>query len=228
MGENPHAGHRQRLRLRFLNYGLEHFAPHNMLELLLFYAIPQRDTNELAHRLIDRFGSLAGVFDAPAGELRKVKGMGEGAVALIKLIPALGKAYADDKNAIGTRITNTKESVQFLLPKFVCETAELVLLLCMDNKCKVLGCPVVCRGDVNSANFSARSVVEEALRLGATRVILAHNHPRGLALPSAEDLDTTDRLRDILRPVGIELVDHLVVANGDCVSLAESGHFYRK
>lgn len=226
--ENPHAGHRKRLRERFMQSGLEHFQKHNILELLLFYTIPRQDTNELAHRLIEEFGSLSGVFDAPVEELMKVDGIGENSAVLLKLIPAVGRVYLDDKNTVGTLIHNSAESSRFLLPKFVGETTELVYLLCIDNKSKVLGCPLICRGDVVSVNFTPRRVVEAALKLGATSVILAHNHPRGLALPSNDDINTTNQLYDTLRRVNICLIDHIIVAGEDSVSLADSGLFYQK
>lgn len=226
--ENPHAGHRKRLRERFMQSGLEHFQKHNILELLLFYTIPRQDTNELAHRLIEEFGSLSGVFDAPVEELMKVDGIGENSAVLLKLIPAVGRVYLDDKNTVGTLIHNSAESSRFLLPKFVGETTELVYLLCIDNKSKVLGCPLICRGDVVSVNFTPRRVVEAAIKLGATSVILAHNHPRGLALPSNDDINTTNQLYDTLRRVNIRLIDHIIVAGEDSVSLADSGLFYQK
>ena len=226
--DNPHAGHRKRLRERFIQNGLEHFQKHNILELLLFNTIPRQDTNELAHRLIDEFGSLSGVFDASIEQLMKVKGIGENSAVLIKLIPAIGKVYLDDKNTIGTILKTTSESGNFLLPKFIGETSELVYLLCLDNKNKVLGCPLICRGDIVSANFTPRRVVEAALKYGATSVILSHNHPRGFALPSNDDINTTEQLYETLRRVNIKLLDHIIVAGEDFVSLADSGFFYKK
>ncbi|MEG2851420.1 MAG: JAB domain-containing protein, partial [Hydrogenoanaerobacterium sp.] len=119
-------------------------------------------------------------------------------------------------------------SINFLLPKFIGETTELIYLLCLDNKSKVLGCPLMCRGDISSVNFTPRSVVEAAIKLGATSVILAHNHPRGLALPSKDDINTTNQLITTLTSVNIRFLDHIIVAGDEAVSLADSGLFYKK
>lgn len=226
--DNPHAGHRKRLRERFIKNGLDNFEKHNVLELLLFNSVPRQDTNELAHRLMEEFGSLSGVFDAPVEELMKLDGIGENSAVLIKLIPAISKVYLDDKNTIGTLVRSTDESINFLLPKFIGETTELIYLLCLDNKSKVLGCPLMCRGDISSVNFTPRSVVEAAIKLGATSVILAHNHPRGLALPSKDDINTTNQLINTLTSVNIRFLDHIIVAGDEAVSLADSGLFYKK
>lgn len=227
MGKNPHAGHRDRMRERFLKNGLGDLPSHNVLELLLFFSHAQKDTNEIAHRLIEAFGSLSGVFDAPYEELIKVKDVGPKTAALIKFIPAAGRAYLDDKNTIGTIVAGTEACGKFLLPKYIGEMSELVYLLCLDNKNKVLGCPLVCRGDVVGVDFTPRRVIEEALKLSATAVVLSHNHPRGLALPSEQDLCTTRELRDTLARVNIRLLDHIIVAGEEFVSLADSGLFFR-
>ncbi|MEG0018575.1 MAG: JAB domain-containing protein, partial [Hydrogenoanaerobacterium sp.] len=171
---------------------------------------------------------LSGVFDAPVEELMKLDGIGENSAVLIKLIPAISKVYLDDKNTIGTLVRSTDESINFLLPKFIGETTELIYLLCLDNKSKVLGCPLMCRGDISSVNFTPRSVVEAAIKLGATSVILAHNHPRGLALPSKDDINTTNQLITTLTSVNIRFLDHIIVAGDEAVSLADSGLFYKK
>lgn len=226
--DNPHSGHRERLRERFIKNGLDDFQKHNILELLLFHTIPRKDTNEIAHSLIENFGSISGVFDAPIEALTKVKGITENSAVLIKLIPSIGRVYLSDKSAIGIQIKTTTDSGNFLMPKFFGETNEMVLLLCLDNKNKVLGCPLICRGDVVSANFTPRKVVEEALKFSATSVVLSHNHPRGLALPSNDDITTTDQLFDTLKRVNIKLLDHIIVAGDEFVSLADSGFFYKK
>lgn len=228
MGDNPHAGHRKRLKERFLMSGLDSFPDHNVLELLLFFGKAQGDTNETAHRLMEAFGSFSGVFDASYEELIKVKDVGPVTATLIKLIPAMGRRYLDDKNTIGTLVAGTESCGKFLLPKFIGEMSELVYLLCLDNKNKVLGCPLVCRGDVVGVDFTPRRVVEEALKLSATAVVLAHNHPRGHALPSEHDITTTRELFDTLARVNIRLLDHIIVSGEEFVSLADSGLFYRR
>ena len=201
--EKSHEGHRARMKNRFLETGLKGFEKHNILELLLFYSIPRRDTNEIAHELLDTFGSLSGVFDAPVEELTKVKNITLNSAILIKMIPALSAA--------------------FLLPKFVGKTREHFLLLCLDNKNKLLSCTLLGEGELNKVQIQARKIAEYAFKVSASSVVLAHNHPQGFAFPSDQDIYATKSIQKILRPLDITLLDHIIVAGGDFVSLFESG-----
>ena len=217
-----HEGHRQRLLRRFLEEGLEHFEPHNKLELLLFYAIPRRDTNEIAHRLLKTFGSFSAVLDAPVEELEKVEGIGPAAAAYLKLLGQAAQAYYTDllKDIC---LDTSQKAGDFLMPRFLGRTQEAVCLVCLDQKCRVLNASVIHEGSVHAAEVNLRKIVSTALKFNATGVILAHNHPGGVALPSNEDLVTTRRLEEALAVVGIQLMDHIIVADRDFVSLADSG-----
>lgn len=139
-----HDGHRQRLLQRFLREGLDGFDEHNILELLLFYAIPRKDTNELAHRLMDDFGSLAGVLDASAQELQQVEGVGENTAGFLKLLPELTRVYYSQKQQ-DLCLASTEQAGRFLLPRFIGRQEETVLLTCLDGKCRVLSCTVLHR-----------------------------------------------------------------------------------
>jgi DNA repair protein RadC len=198
-----------------------------MLELLLFYAIPRKDTNPLAHRLLQRFGSLAGVLDAPLDELRKVDGVGENAATLLKLVPQLAQQYEISKNDGVKILDTTTKAGNYLVPYFFGERDEVVYLLCLDAKCKVLACRELFRGGITSATVSARKIVEMAIGCNATSVVLAHNHPSGVALPSREDEAATRSIQRALDAVDILLADHIVVADGDFVSMADNGFFDR-
>ncbi len=224
MPKDTHNGHRKRLKKRFLEEGLDSFEKHNVLELLLFYGIARIDTNEIAHNLMESFGSLSGIFDAPYEELLKVNGIGESAASLIKLIPEISRVYMDDKCDYKQLLNTTEKMGAFLLPKFVGRTTEVVYLICLDNSCKILNCTVLFEGTVNAANISIRKIIETAIKFNASNVILAHNHPTGVALPSNEDLITTDRVVKALKVVGINLLDHIIVARNDFISFADSGH----
>ncbi|HCC34135.1 MAG TPA: hypothetical protein DEQ02_00250 [Ruminococcaceae bacterium] len=218
-----HEGHRDRLRERFLKEGLDSFEKHNILELLLFYSIARRDTNETAHRLIGAFGSLSAVLDAPYEELVKIKGISENTACLLKMIPGLSRAYQDDKYNSGELIVNSTEAAgDYLLHKYIGINHEVTSLLSMDGKGAVRNWSVVSEGSVNAAEVSTRKVVEIALRHNATSVIIAHNHPSGIALPSRQDIATTEKLVKALDAVGIFLVDHIILADGDYVSMADS------
>lgn len=221
--ENIHEGHRKRMKERFMKSGLDDFAPHNILELLLFYSIPRGDTNPIAHRLIDAFGSLSGVFDATPEELMKVSGVGESTAILISMIPQMARKYLEDKADAVNVVGGCGDIGAYLLPKFVGRTNEALMMVSIDNKNKVISCSVVAEGTVDSAKVSRRKVMEEAMKVKATRVILAHNHPRGVAVPSAEDVAMTREIGRLFAQVGIELVDHIIIADDDYVSMAASG-----
>lgn len=219
-----HKGHRDRIKKRFLEDGLDSFTDIQVLELLLFYAIARKDTNPIAHRLLERFGSLSQVLDASVEELKKVEGIGHETAVFLHMIPAVGRYYMVDKTMQSKILKTVDQCGQYLLPFFFGRQLETVFLLCMDAKCKVLCCREVGEGGVNSAGISIRKIVETALAANATTVVLAHNHPSGIAIPSNEDIQTTYRVADALRAVEVHLADHIVVADGDYVSMVMSGH----
>lgn len=220
--KNLHAGHRQRVKTEFLARGLEGWSDHRCLELLLFYAIPQGDVNGLAHTLIDRFGSLAGVLDASPEELAKTPGVGEHTAVLLRLIPALGGRYLEQRSGPGQIVSGPREAQDILAPYFYGARNELVYILCLDGKRKALGVRKVSEGSIHASDISIRRIVEEAMGLRAAGIYLAHNHVSNLAFPSAADWQTTDTIRGALAAVGLELVDHLVFVDGDAVSLNQS------
>ena len=218
-----HDGHRKRLKTQFLIHG-EDFHDHQLLELLLCYAIPQGDVNGLAHALLDQFGSLAGVFDALPPSLTRVDGVGEHTAVLLKLIPKLAGRYSTIRSSPGDILASSRAARDYLLPYFQTGPRnEMVYLVCMDAKYKVLGCHKLGEGTVNAADITPRRVVELDLAHNASAVLLAHNHVSGLALPSNADLLTTETLARVLREVGVELADHLIFTEDDMVSLKDSG-----
>ena len=223
-----HDGHRKRLKARFVKSGLDDFEPHNALELLLFYGIPRKDTNPIAHRLINRFGSFSAVFDAKPEELTKVEGITENTAVLISMIPQLARKYLEDKADAQNVIGSFNDIGTYLLPKFVGRTVETIMLAALDNKNKIISCSIIAEGENDRANLSKRKVMEEAMRVGATRVIIAHNHPRGFAVPSKEDVILTREVYSLLKSVDIELVDHIIFAEDDFVSLSASGFDFRR
>ena len=220
-----HDGHRARMKRRFLEHGLDSFDDHNVLELLLFYAIPRGDVNPLAHELITRFGSLSAVFDAPLDELMKVPGIGESTALLIKLVPQMSRSYMISRTRSDNILNSTQKAGNYLMQFFYGERDEVVYMACLDAKCKVINCKMIFRGGVNSANISVRKLVENALLYNSTSVIIAHNHTSGIALPSQEDIATTKKIEEALRAVDIILNDHIIVADDDYVSLADNGIF---
>lgn len=217
-------GHRDRLRQRFLRHGLESFDDHNILELLLFYAIPRQDTNALAHRLIRHFGSLAAVFEAPPEELKAVPGIGDSAAALIHLVPAAARRYLMAKNEPGIILATSEAVGRYFLPRFLDCRGEAVYMASLDAKLKVIDCRCLGgSGSTVSVRFDVRTVVQTALLHNASAVVLAHNHTSGIALPSSEDETATLQVQEALALVGITLVDHIVVAGDDFVSMSDNG-----
>lgn len=219
-----HDGHRKRLRQRFQAEGLDYFTDVQVLELLLFYCIARQDTNPIAHRLLDQFGSLSQVLEAPVEELRKVEGVGESTAVFLHLVTQVGRCYLKDR-AAKTKILPTLEScAKFLQPYFYGKNVETVYLLCLDAKCKFLCCKKMSEGNVNSTQLSVRKVVETALTANASSVLLAHNHPGGIAIPSYADIHTTMNVAAALQAVDVHFIDHLVICDDDYVSLMQSGY----
>ena len=217
-----HTGHRGRVKQEFLTRGIEGWPDHRGLELVLFYAIPQGDVNPLAHELIDRFGSLSGVLDALPEELMKVKGMGEHSATMLKLFPAVLGRYLEGRTGPGQLVHTTQEAGHVLAPYLYGSRNEMVYVLCLDAKRKVLGVRRISEGNNNNSDVTIRRVAEECMALRASACYLAHNHISGIALPSPEDMNTTAVIRTVLEPLGVLLVDHLVFVDGDLVSIQES------
>ncbi len=219
---NLHAGHRSRVKEEFLRRGLDSFPEHRVLELLLFYAIPQGDTNVLAHRLMERFGSLAGVLDASVEDLCAVPGVGEHTALLLRMIPGLCGRYVASRSSVGDIVDCSARVREVLEPYFFGARNEMVYVLCLDGKRKVLGVRKITEGSINAAEVTTRRITEESMSLRASAVILAHNHVSGIAIPSNEDCATTRYLKQVLEPIGIKLLDHVVFCDDDMVSMKDS------
>ena len=223
MSEGVHSGHRQRLRERFLNGGLDGMEDHTVLELLLCYAIPRKDVNALAHELLRQFGSLSAVLDADQSALEQVPGVGENAAALLRLIPAMNRRYLIDRAKTGKPVwlREPGEAGAFFLPYFYGAREEKVYVAFLDEHCRLLACREVFQGGIGYTAVGA-------IRLRASKLILAHNHPDGYAMPSREDRESTQTIRTALEAVQLQLLDHIIVAENEYVSMEECGYFGRK
>ena len=216
-----HSGHRERLKRRFLAEGLSNFEPHAILEMILFYAVPRRDTNPIAHNLLDYFGgSLVRVFDAPIEELTKVEGVGQSTATLIKMFPEVCRRYLMELYETGQIIKTSTDAAKCFIPHFIGRTNEHVAVICIDAKGKLLFCNTILEGTVDAAPVGIRRFVEIAVRYDATDMIMAHNHPGGVAIPSQQDIAVTQKIAQALNTVNINLLDHIIVAGNDWVSLA--------
>ena len=227
-----HEGHRGRMKERFLANGLNGFSDHEILELLLYYAIPYRDTNPLAHELVARYGSWTQAVCADHRDLLEVPGVTPHVATLLTLVgQAAIRYYRDIAAGKVVQLYDTKRMVAYLIPWFLGEKDESVVLVSLDNKRKVLNATRIFEGSVNSAQFNVRLAVQQALRDNATQVVLAHNHPNGFCFPSDADITTTRYLAQVLRPLDIRIIDHLIVSEGDCLCMSQleaTAHLFRQ
>ena len=220
-----HDGRRARLRERYLSQGLEGFADHEVVELLLTYAIPRRDVNDLAHRLLQHFGGLPALLEATGAELMEVSGMGERTATLIRLMLDVNRRYLIQRERAEepARLGSAGAAGRLFAPYFYGVRVEQVYAAFVDDDLRLISCRLLFEGSVNQAAVNLRKLVETALRDRATGVILAHNHPAGQALPSVEDRETTLAIRSALNTVQIRLLDHIIVSGGEYCSMAEGG-----
>lgn len=219
-----HTGHRQRLKKLFLTSGLEGMSDYQVLELLLFFAIPQGDVNPLAHALLDEFGTISGVLSAQYEELLKTKGVGPNTAAMLCLIPALAARCHADRAHLGGQLTCAADYWRELSPHLYGQRVEVCYMLCLDGMGKLITSCKLGDGVVNKVSIPQRKVLETALRHNAALVVLGHNHVSGFAKPSSADVSYTMALSQLLRSVDVRLVDHLIVVDDDWVSMAESGY----
>lgn len=211
---NPHEGHRSRMMKKVRENGFTHFEEHEILEVLLYYVIPRRDTNDLAHRLINKFGSLNAVCEAPFVNLCEVEGVGECVATFLRLMPEISRAYHISRVSNMKVINSTTEAGEFLSPYFIGLEKERFYMVSMDSAGKVLGMNLITEGALDYAAVDIRKLVEIVLQYKATKVIIAHNHPRSVALASQDDFASTKRIKNILASIGVKLVDHLIFSYG--------------
>ena len=223
--KNIHAGHRKRLKQEFLSAGLDSFPEHRALELLLFYALPRGDANPTAHALLDAFGSLSDVLDADYQDLVRIPGISDHTAVLLKLIPAISGKYLASRLRDSLILRDSHDLWELFSPHFFGARNEMSWLACFDAKRKLLGVRKLSEGSPTATDIGVRRVVSAALSCNATLVVLAHNHPSGIASPSDEDVSTTLYLRKLLRPMDIDLYDHVILVDDDMVSMRDSGYF---
>ncbi|MBQ4599019.1 MAG: RadC family protein [Clostridia bacterium] len=224
-----HSGHRQRLKERFLRDGLDGFEKHNMLELLLFYTIPQKDTNPIAHALLDRFGSLGGVFSASVDELCTVSGVSEHTATLIKLIPEMWRNVACEIRP-DVRYDSVNKLGRLMIDRLSGLTVETIILVLMDNSWHILEIIKLGEGSVNQVRMDTRKLIEHAIRTNAAMALLAHNHPNGTLVASPEDLVTTTAVAAAFQTIRVEFLEHLLVAGDRYLPLLSQteGVFWQK
>ncbi len=224
--ENLHDGHRSRVKEQFLSGGYgEGTPPHILLEILLYFSVPRRDTNPIAHRLLNTFGSLENVLNAPQSELVKIKGVTQNTVALFRIFGRINHQIAEDRAKKVEYVYNHDDIGRYMLKRFENLHEEHTGMLFLKASGKILSFDILGKGDISSVGISARMVLERAIKYDASIAVLAHNHPSGVALPTQVDIEVTRGLVDSLWQVGIKLADHIIVADGDFVSMAQSQQY---
>ncbi|MHB1652164.1 MAG: RadC family protein [Desulfitobacteriaceae bacterium] len=211
------------MKNRFLEEGLDGFEDHQILELLLFYAIPRRDTNEIAHSLIRKYGSLSGVLEADPKDLAKTPGLGENSAVLLALIPSLARIYLKDRWGSRPTLNSTAKAGEYVLTLCAGRTYEVFYVICLDAQHNVIYPALVHEETIDQAPVYPRVIVETALRHKAHSVILAHNHPGGSPTPSPQDIEVTKRIQVALEQISISVLDHIIAAGEQYVSCAEKG-----
>lgn len=223
---NIHKGHRQRVKERFEKEGLDSFSDHNVLEMLLFYSIPQRDTNEIAHSLLEKFGSFDGVFDADTEELTEVQGISNHSATLIKVVGEAWKRYSLSKNKFAENaIDSVEKAGNYCCTRLMGSNSENFLVICLNSRLNILSGEILFEGTVNRASVDIRKISEYSLKKKAASIIVAHNHPTGYLEPSADDITLTAKIADALKIFGIDFADHIICCGNDYFSMAQSEEY---
>ena len=213
------------LSRRFMQRSPDGLRDEELLELLLRYC--REDAGDMARRIMERFPNIAVIMEADAEDLATVEGMDEDTVLLLRLIPELHRRYFLSRSRAQKRLADSRDYGNYLQPYFYGARDEMVYLLLLDGAGQVLNCRLLAKGSVNATGVPIRRLVQEALAANATGIVLAHNHPCGIALPSKEDVELTLRLREALEIMDLTLLDHIIVADDDFVSLRDSGYLHR-
>ncbi|MCL2406727.1 MAG: DNA repair protein RadC [Defluviitaleaceae bacterium] len=219
--ENIHAGHRERMREKFLRGGLDVLADHEALELLLYYAIKRSDTNPLAHKLIREFGSLHALCEARPEIIAQKCNLSINTAVLISLVLPISRRCELSKWGKTPDLSDSKECSEYVKSLFLGETVEVLYMLCMDSKNKLIHPVEIARGTINKAPIYPRIVLEKVIQHGATAVVLTHNHPAGSLTPSASDVKITNFIRQLLEKIDVALIDHFIVGGNKILSFAE-------
>lgn len=224
VAKSAHDGHRKRLRSKLLSSQFDYLCPHELLELLTFYSIPRKDTNELAHDILNYYGNnFTAVFEASPGELQKIPGVGENTAALIALVRCVIRELEKEKLKDKQILKTTADIGDYVISLFSGHRNEVFYAIYLDNNHKVIAYSKITEGSVNEITVEPRKIVEEALKFPKTKqVILAHNHPSGNIEPSGADLDTTRLITRALNTLDIRVRDHIVVSGRQFYSFSDN------
>ena len=223
MDDNIHKGHRERLRQTAEKTGLNKLPEHQILELLLSYVIPQKDTNPLAHKLINKFGSLAGVFEADKKELAKVEGIGGVTASFLSTCAQIPEVYKNSKIKDKPTIKCPKDSIKYFRDIASIDATEKFYLACLNARCEIIKTENFSNGSNAKIAVDIREIVSIVLAQKATGIIVCHTHPQGEAKPSKEDISFTKKLNTTMCMLGIKLLDHVILSRDNHFSFLNNG-----
>ncbi len=220
-----HKSHRERVKRKFLDIGFNGWREHEILEMMLFYVMPRVDTNPTAHRLIDEFGSLAAVMEAEYSMLLKVEGIGSEAATFLSALGRLQSEYGKSKwERERTVLTSAATAGRYCLDYIGNESEEALCIICMDARYAVKSRKIIANGMIDRVEVNIRKIAETAFATKAKYIMLCHNHPSGKPQPSQQDIEVTRMIVQALKPLGVEVCDHIVVGGGGYASMAERGY----
>ena len=223
MAENKrHKGHRQRMRERVQSYGLDSLAEHEALEYVLYLTNAQKDTNGIAHDLIDRFGDFAAVLEASEEELCTVEGVGPSTARMLHLLPQISRYYGRSRTSTTRCIKTTGQMGSYLMAKFAWSDYERAMLVSLDSRKRVRAAVWLREGTSDRVSLDIKNVVAAAIKGGTDAVVLCHNHPNGVALPSLEDMDATGSIARALGLVNVHLLDHFILTDTEYFSMRDA------
>ena len=223
MAENKrHKGHRQRMRERVQSYGLDSLAEHEALEYVLYLTNAQKDTNGIAHDLIDRFGDFAAVLEASEEELCTVEGVGPATARMLHLLPQISRYYGRSRTSTTLCIKTTEQMGSYLMAKFAWSDYERAMLVSLDSRKRVRAAVWLREGTSDRVSLDIKNVVAAAIKGGTDAVVLCHNHPNGVALPSLEDMDATGSIARALGLVNVHLLDHFILTDTEYFSMRDA------
>lgn len=217
-----HDGHRDRMRARFLQEGADGLAAHEVLEMLLYGTIPRGDTNEIAHHLLDEFGSISNLIEADPYEISKTAGVGMKSAVFLSLLHELVRRYEKEKIEQKPALTSITRSAQYCKMLLAFRPTERFYAICLDSRRQILHTAKISEGSINDVYISPRLIAEKALRYKATGVLLCHNHPNGSVKPSSEDIFITGHLKKMLQPLGVDVIDHIIIGGNQYFSFCEN------
>ena len=223
MADNMHRHHRQRVKQTFDENGGKGMHDVNLLEMMLFFAVPQGDTNPLAHRLLDRFGSFDRVLEASKTELMTVKGVGDHVATYLTMYLPVFKRYNQNKCENTFTYFDTDKLKEHISAEYVNVKKERAMLLHFDTHAKFINSSWIGEGDNDYVEINNKVVAASVIENNSSIVVLVHNHPSGVLQPSYEDIEMTRSILNALRPLEIEMVDHIIVSGKGYTSMAERG-----